>query len=118
MLIGQHSYDNNQWMILRLQTPYRSPVLTKAADDFSLFKLITEVKIAHDYTKSKPLKSCSVLFWKLTLLTNSASINYNYESTFNDLKKKKQRTTSVNKTFIMYLFVVIMVPTRKKITTL
>jgi hypothetical protein len=54
----------------------------------------------------------------LTLLTNSASINYNYESTFNDLKKKKQRTTSVNKTYIMYLFVVIMVPTRKKITTL
>jgi hypothetical protein len=62
MLIGQHSYDNNQWMILRLQTPYRSPVLTKAAEDFSLFKLITEVKIAYDYTKSKPLKSCSVLF--------------------------------------------------------
>jgi hypothetical protein len=62
MLIGQHSYDNNQWMILRLQTPYRSPVLTKAAEDFSLFNLITEVKIAYDYTKSKPLKSCSVLF--------------------------------------------------------
>jgi hypothetical protein len=38
------------------------PVLTKAAEDFSLFNLITEVKIAYDYAKSKPLKSCSVLF--------------------------------------------------------
>jgi hypothetical protein len=52
----------------------------------------------------------------LTLLTNSAYINYNYESTFNDLKKKKR--TRIYKTYIMYLFVAVMVPTGKKITTL
>ena len=56
MFIGQQSYDNNQWVILR------SPVFAKAADDFSLFNLITEEKTAYYYTKSKPLKSCSVLF--------------------------------------------------------